>query len=233
MVEAVLMGRRAARITAWIGLILVGALACTSSWSQENDWRLEKDRDGIRIYSRQVEGWNIREIRGVTQIDTRLSSIVAVIDDIGASRELVELVSEASLRDRESDTRYRVYSKMDMPFPLKDRDIFNQREIGQDDKTLAVTITDTATQGILPPQKGLIRIERSRQTWELTPTPEGPVRVELRILSDPAGPIPVSLINAMSVNTPLDMLSRLKELVRREKYAQAKLTFISEHKARL
>jgi hypothetical protein len=118
-----------------------------------------------------------------------------------------------------------------MPFPVKDRDILNQREIRQDAHTGVVTITGVATRDVLPPRKGLVRIERSRQQWILTPTPEGTVTVELRSLSDPAGPIPAALINSMSVETPFDMLTKLAEIAKREKYAQARLAFIHEGNA--
>jgi hypothetical protein len=208
-------------------LLVAGVFASSLAWPA-GEWRMEKDQDGIQIYSRQVEGWSIREFKGVTRIDARLSSVVAVINDIEASREMMQLPTDASIYDRESDTRYRWYSKVDMPWPMTDRDILNQREIVQGTGSGSVTITDTALKDVLPRKKGLIRLERSSQVWTLTPEAGGQITAEVRILSDPAGPIPVAFINAMSVDTPFGMLAKLKGIVKREKYAQAKLPFINE-----
>lgn len=215
------------RILSLIFTVLATAWVAQAAAATEDGWRLEKDNDGIQIYTRAVEGWSIREIRGVTRIPARLSSVVAVIDDVPATRELNDLVSRAEMQNRESDTRYRVYTVITMPWPLSKRDILNQREITQDKNTFAVTISDVAAQDVNPPRSGLVRMD-SRQQWVLTPGSDGQVAVELRILTDPNGPIPASIINAMAVGAPFKTLSKLRELTQRAEYANAKLPFIKE-----
>jgi hypothetical protein len=212
----------------WILTVFALALACPEVRSDEDGWRLEKDKDGIQVYTRAVQGWSIRELRGVTRIPAPLSSLVAVIYDVRASRELIDVVSEAEIQHRESDTRYQIYSAMKLPWPISARDILNQREIKQNKSSLAVTITDVAVQDAIAPRKGFVRIVKSRHEWTFEPTTEGAVLVEMRTLSDPAGPIPASLINAMSVSTPFKTLSKLREMAQRSEYAHAKLSFIEE-----
>jgi len=211
---------------------LAVALMSSITWSGEDGWQLEKEKDGIQIYSRAVDGWEIHEVRGVARIDARLSSVVAAINDVAAIHELTDIVAHSEIRQRASDSRYQIYSTMKMPWPVSNRDILNQREIKQDPTTRVVTITDTAIQDPNPPKPDYVRIVKSRQQWTLTPIAEGGVQVETRLLSDPAGPMPSSLINSMSVNTPLKTLSKLKELVQRPAYAQATLPFIKEAPAK-
>ena len=215
------------RICFYVLSFLVVALASPSGWSDGEVWRLEKDKDGIQVYTRAVEGWSIREFKGVTRIRAALSSLVAVIDDISASHELTDVVSEAQIEHRESDTRYQVYSAMKMPWPIADRDILNQREIVQDGNSLAVTITDVAIEDPSPHRKGLVHILKSHSQWLLVPTPDGSILVEMQTLSDPAG-IPASIINVMSVNTPFVTLSKLREMAQRAQYVHAKLPFIED-----
>jgi hypothetical protein len=221
-------GRAVMRILSLIFTILAAAWVAPAAAATEEGWRLEKDSDGIQIYTRAVEGWSIREIRAVTRIPARLSSVVAVIHDVPATRELNDLVSKADVQNRESDTRYRVYMVIGMPWPLSDRDVLNQREIKQDKNTFSVTISDVAVQDVNPPRTGLVRMVRSRQQWVLTPGSDGHVAVELRILTDPNGPIPASIINTMAVGAPFKTLSKLRELTQRAEYANAKLPFIKE-----
>ena len=207
-------------------LALLPALATAA----DDNWKLEKDKDGIQVYTRAVEGWSIREIRGTTKLPAKLSTVVAVLDDVPALRELNEYVSKAEVRNRESELRYQIYTQTKMPWPVSDRDILNQRDIAQDPKTLAVTISDIATDKILPPTKGMVRIVKSKQVWTLTPDGQG-VNVELRLHSDPNGPIPASLINSMSVSNPYKMLVKLKELSQQPKYGSAKPAFIKDPQA--
>ncbi len=83
----------------------------------EDAWRIEKDQDGIRISTRAVEGWTIREIRGETRYTGRLSSLVAALHDPAASPMLNEFVVESTVQNRERDNRYQLYSLTKMPWP--------------------------------------------------------------------------------------------------------------------
>lgn len=207
-------------------LLVLMSLAIPPAGAAEEAWRVEKDQDGIRISSRAVEGWTIREIRGEARYTGRLSSLVAAINDPAASPELNEFVVESTVQKRERDTRYQLYSLTKMPWPLADRDVLMQRDIAQDPATLAVTVTDTAVTGGVPENQNLVRIIRSRQQWTFTPDADGSVVIELRMLTDPNGPIPSSLLNKLSISTPFKTLVKLRELAQSPRYAWAQLAFV-------
>lgn len=213
-----------------LALLLVLSTLCLPvlSWADEDGWTLEKDEDGTQIHSRAVDGWEIREIRGRARFEGRLSSLVAVLEDGEAAPRLNEFVEHWAVLHRDSDTRYQVYAQTDMPWPLKDRDVVMQREISQDAETGVVTIKDNAVPDVEPEKKGLVRIVRSHQTWTLTPNADGTVSIELRMLSDPAGPIPSALINALSVGTPFKTIAELKALAQEPRYAEAQVAFVSD-----
>lgn len=199
----------------FVALVLVSMLSSLSAQASAQasaEWRAEKEENGIRIESRAVPGWEIREMRGTAHFDGDVQSLVAVIEDVSVAPQLNEFVVESKVVQRDSESRYRVYTLTKMPWPLKDRDVLMQRVIERDPHSGAVTITDSALAEGVPEKKGLVRIVRSHNRWTLTPTAEGGVQIELLMLSDPAGPIPTSIINSMSVNTPLKTLNELIKL---------------------
>lgn len=213
----------------WIAHVMAVGLAglALSSLAKDDGWRLDKEQDAVQVYSRAVPGWSIREIRAVTVIPARLPSLVAVITDPKASGQMSEVVKQTTIRQQDSATRYQVHSILDMPWPVKDRDMLNQRDIRQDPNTGEVTIVDTALKN--DAQGGeYVHIERSTQRWTLKPMSEGRVSVELRVLTDPAGPIPASVVNLMAVDGPLQSLKKLRELVQHSEYREAQLSFVRE-----
>lgn len=213
-----------------LSLLLAGlllAIAVSSVPAQES-WTLEKDDDGIQVYTRAVEGETIREIRAVTRIPARLSAVVAVLDDVAAAPQLTDVVRESSILQRQSATRSQVYQVLKMPWPLDDRDLVNQREIHQDSVTLAVTISNIAIPEAAPTKDGRVRIRKSRQQWLLTPERNGEVVAEMLALTDPNGSIPASAINAMSVGSPFRTLQNLREMAQSAKYRQASPAFVTE-----
>jgi hypothetical protein len=213
----------------WLMPSLLFAVLPSLAPAAQADWKLEKDKDGIQVYTRAVEGWSIHEIRGVTYVPAKLSSVVAVINDIAAQGELNEYVAEATVQNRESDARYQIYALTKMPWPVSNRDIVNQRSISQDPSSLVVTITDTAVdKASPPPRNGVVRIVKSKQVWTLVPDAKGGVNAQMQLLSDPNGPIPASLINSMSISTPFKTLGKLKALAQKPQYASARSAFIKE-----
>ena len=197
--------------------------------AKTGEWQLQKEEDGVQIFARSVEGWEIREILAVTTLPTTPGSVLAVLNDVEENApKLSDVVRNSVIEQRESATRYRIYTVMDMPWPLSDRDSFNQRVIEHDADSGVVTITDTATQGGKPEREGLVRIQSSRQQWRLTLLEDGQTKVELQILVDPNGPIPSSLINSMSVGQPIGTMDTLKKLVQQPEYRDAEVVVTQE-----
>jgi hypothetical protein len=202
-------------------LLTVLAVSATA----DEAWQLEKEADGIRIESRAVPGWSIHEIRGTARVAAPLTTVAAVLDDVAAIPQLNEVVAEARVLQRDSATRYRIYAAMKMPWPVSNRDIINQREIRQDPAKHMISIVDTAVPEA-EQKKGYVRIVKSRQEWQLTPTADGQVIAQLQLLSDPGG-MPAALINSMAVNTPFKTLVKLRELSLQVRYAQARPAFLN------
>lgn len=215
------------RILSSLLCVLVALLPVAAS-AAEAGWRLEKDKDGIQIYTRAVEGKSIREIRGTTEVTARLSSVAAVLSDVDAIPLLSDVVAEAKVTKRDSETRFQVYSVLKMPWPVTNRDLLNLTEIGQDPQTLAVTISNVGQRDGVATKEGLVRITDSRSQWRLTPATGGKVSVEMLAFTDPAGSLPTSLINSLSVGAPFKSMGVLRELARQPKYRDATLSFVRE-----
>lgn len=207
-----------------LSMVLVSVALNANVSAGEGDWQLEKEKDGVKIYARSVEGWEIREIRAVSTVSAGVGSIVAVLNDVeNSAPKLSDVVRHSTIAHRDSDTQFRIYSVLDMPWPLSDRDSLNQRVVQLDAESGVVTITDTATQGIMPEKEDLVRIVDSRQQWTLTPISNTETQVQLQVLVDPNGPIPSSVINSMSIGQPIGTLTTLKELVKEPQYRDAEL----------
>ena len=206
-----------------LAVLLLAGLA--SAAAADEGWKTEKDADGIRIESRAVPNWSIHEIRASARINAPLSTVVAVLDDVPAITQLNDVVAEAKIVKRSDATHYRMYAAMKMPWPVSNRDIYNDRVLTQDAATRVVRITDSAVTDA-PAEKGYVRIVKSTQTWTLTPTADGKVDARMQVLSDPGG-IPAALINTMSVSSPFKTMSKLRELSVQAKYAQAKPEFLA------
>lgn len=198
-------------------LVILALLLPAQSYAI-GDWRLDKTEDGIAVFSREYPGSNVREIKAVMRVNTGVDALVAVINDVPNSIRLSGVVAEASIVSRVDDWNYTVYQRMSMPWPVQDRDVVSCREFNRNNDTLVITITDVACAGGMPPQKNIIRMQKFRQQWQLSPRPEGEVEVEFFAHSEPGGPIPSWMVNSMSTDVPYEILRNLRGISKLEPY---------------
>ena len=67
--------------------------------TDDSDWELKEEKNGIRIYSRSIEGSSINAFRAETTLDAPLENVMAVMSEPGSCVEWVHQCS-VSIRCR-------------------------------------------------------------------------------------------------------------------------------------
>jgi START domain len=213
---------------AYLILILVMFLcSIVANGSAKEQWELVKDEDGIKVFLKPDPGSKIKEFKGVTNINSSLDSILAVLYDADACPKWLHNCREATrLADIGFYEAY-IYQVVDFPFPAKDRDLVLHTVMTQDPETKDVTIKLNSTPDYIPDTKNF-RIKKSTGYYFLKPKPDGTVEVTWQHFTDPGGRVPTWIVNSLLVDTPFQTLKNLKKIVHEQKYQKAKLKYSSE-----
>lgn len=210
-----------------ISVCLLLQTGAFSVYASEN-WDLKKDRDGIQIYTRKVEGSPFKAVRGVTRVNARLSSLVALVRDARACPDWADRCGESWVHEKISETEEYVYTLNELPWPVSDRDVLAHVRWSQSADNLAVTMLSSATEGLLEKKKGIVRLTEANAQWIFTPLASGEVEVVTLAHINPAGPLPAWVTNLLLVDAPFNTLNKLREAVKDQKYLNAGFSFISE-----
>ena len=194
-------------------------------------WQLEKEADGIAIYTRAVQGADIREFKGELIIDTSLASLLAVFQDTENFPQWNHQCSQATLLKRVNLYERYHYQNLKLPFPVKNRDLVIHSKVQQSkDKILIHSriakdfcATQTTPQCEKINQSKNIKINYAKGTHQFIPQALGGVKVIWQQHIDPAGKIPTFLVNKLLVDIPYITLNKLRKFVKKVKYQQAKL----------
>lgn len=205
---------------------LMAILMMAAITASADDWKPERDRNGIQVYTRRVEGIAFKQYKGITTLKAPLPAVLAVIEDIEAAPEWVDSCERMELVERISPTESYTYSYVPAPWPVKDRDAVVHNIISQDPKTFIVTITQQAAPDKKARTKKAVRVERIEGLWILTPKKDGSTELVYQVLSDPGGGLPAWLVNAVAISQPFNTLENLQDMVQKEKYAGASFDFI-------
>jgi len=158
----------------------------------------------------------------------RLSSMVATFDDTASYPRWMHNCIESKLL-KYMNVRERItYTVTHAPWPASDRDVIVYSLMTQDPGDLSVTIAITGRPDYMPPQKGRLRIPMMKASWTFRPLKTGDVMVVYQTVTDPGGPLPLSLLNLSVVDLPFLTMQKFRNVVRDDRYAAAIYQVISE-----
>ena len=90
---------------------------------QKDDWKLEKDKDGVKVYTRIPPGEKYKEFRAITILEGSTTNAVALLGDIEVAPDWYVHVKQASVLEQINSQQSIVHIELNLPFPADDRDM--------------------------------------------------------------------------------------------------------------
>ena len=198
--------------------------------SDVNEWKLVRNKKGIEVYNRKIEGNDFKEFRAEADIQANLTSIIALFTDTSVGTQWVENIDEMEEIEHFSEvhTVTKTYTKA--PWPVSDREAIVENFIEQDPDALTVMITQHARPHYQPNNdKRIVRVAHLESRWILTPLDNNTTHISYQVLSDPGGSIPSWLINMVAVSQPYNTLRGLSKMLDSGEYTDRRLDFIENY----
>ncbi len=194
--------------------MLISILLCsfTAVFGQQDEWHLAKDKNGIKVYTRQVQGTKIKEYRAITSIDAPPEKLQALLYNTEKYKQWMAGLKEAKTIRWEGDSVYYTWTSLAIPWPFHDRDEVTRSVIVKDSIQGSYMVKSTIIKGIVPEKEGLVRMTKGHGHWLLQKLPDGKTKVEFQFLADPAGNLPASIVNMFIVDSPYKTLMGLKKV---------------------
>jgi hypothetical protein len=194
----------------------------------QTDWSLKVNRDGIKVYTRYTDGSQYKAIRTTCVFDASLSKLAAVLLDAGSSTEWVYATKSSTVLKQISTSELIYHSEVDVPWPFSNRDFIVQLTVSQDPKTKQVTVAAENKPAYIAENKNVVRVQYSHSQWKLDPMPNGKVKAEFTLQTDPGGNIPAWLINMFATKGPFESFKNLRGHIKKPAYSQVRLSFIKD-----
>ena len=184
-------------------------LCAVGATANAYEWELEKQADGIDVYTRPVSDSDIKEFKGEGIVGVSISAIVELLRDSAQFKNWFPNTSASKLLERDGAVSYQ-YSIMSTPWPISDRDNIFRSVMTRDETTGSVEITVDAAPDHYPVQKRLHRVTRAKGSWLLTPDGPNKTHVKFVMHLEPGGGIPDWMVNAQIIATPFDALTNMR-----------------------
>lgn len=185
----------------------------------EEGWTQAKQDEGITVYTRPVQGSKYKEFMGITDVNAPMEVVEQVYRDYRSFPEWYPMCSEIRLvRDFNKDHKI-IYLVIDMPVPVKDRDVVVDAvfEVNKEPGKTFI-LMNALKDPMIPIQGRYVRMTHLIGKYTLTRVNNKTTHVVYRVDSDPAGYIPAWITNALAKDQPFDTLKGLKEMVKKDVY---------------
>ncbi len=209
-------------------LWLAGYLLVVSFSVSASTWQQETQKYGITVFSRAVTGSSIREVRAELELDTNLKKLIAFLQDPSRNSDWVPYSGGATVLDQPTPNRTIVHFRLQSQWPFKPRDAVAAFTLVQDPQTKTVTIEIESLPDFIKVEKGTVRLRTYEGFWRLTPVTRQKIKVLYQNRVDPEGLIPAWMSNRFAIQTTLDALHNLKQLLPGYEADVSKLDFIKE-----
>jgi len=177
------------------------------------EWKFAKEKDGIRIYTRNEDSISVKSFKGIVDLKTTMEKMKHVVGRTESFEWWDESITEIKVLAYEEEKMIRYYLVYDTPWPLSDRDLCAEAIITNDPTTGTRTVRATALPGVVPETKDKVRIKYYWQQWTMEPQGNDIVHVTLEGSVDPGGAIPTWLVNMVITDTPLNIITKLRNIV--------------------
>lgn len=180
----------------------------------QGDFTLEAEEDNVRVYVRPEANGEM-SVRVTTTARADVRGVLAILDDAPKYTEWVHRCVEAYVVRGGTPMAYTYYSRVNLPFPLKDREVVAAIQQEIDPVTGVLTRHITSTPDALPATRGCNREAVYEADWVVAPQVSGAVEISCTVRTAAGNGLPNwlrrEIMTGGPVKTVRNLVARLEE----------------------
>jgi hypothetical protein len=211
-----------------LGLVLLGlGRAFVTQAQPPEEWHLEKDKDGIRVYSRHLTSSRLKEIKVNCEMAGYPAQLVAFFSDVDQYHQVIYKNNTARLLRRVSETELYYYAESELPWPAANRDFVIRLRFAYDPTAKVLQINTNAVADMVPPQAGIVRVSFWQAVWLVRPLSDNRMQIDYTFQADPGGKLPTWLINLTAAMGPYQSFLSMREKIKNPRYLGRQFEFMN------
>ncbi|OGQ84851.1 MAG: hypothetical protein A2289_04465 [Deltaproteobacteria bacterium RIFOXYA12_FULL_58_15] len=187
-----------------LAFVVVGLLC--SRAAQAQTWELVQDEDGIKVWTREVKGGSILEIKAQTVIELPAKRIWDVICDVQKYIEFMPYIQDLRIVGTHENGIY-LYQRIDPPL-VSERD-YALKVVIEPDEGRGVYKRSWSPANDRAPEKNpdVVRVEINTGNWTITSMSPNSTKVVYYLYTDPGGSLPAWMVNKANKTSVPSLLS--------------------------
>jgi START domain len=180
----------------------------------QHGWELQKDKNGLKIFTRETDSSKFKAIKVECILDGNLSKFNAIIRDVDNHKNWIYSTKKSYLLKRISNNEILYYTETFLPWPLSNRDVVIKMDISVDSTANAETINTYNVNGVVDKKEDIVRVLHLSTQWQVKTAGINKISIVYYFATDPGGSLPAWIVNAFAVKGPYETFTNLAELLK-------------------
>ena len=181
----------------------------------QDDWKLSKESNGIKVYSKKADDAKFKSVKVVCEIEGTIDKLVAVLKNISNNKNWVYNTKQSYIIKNVSSNEITYYEETGLPWPLNNRDVVINMRFNRDDAHKTLNIEANGLQGQPEVKKGNVRLGYFKGIWQITTKDSKHINITYLLTIDPGGSVPAWAYNLFLSTGPYNTFNNLAELLKK------------------
>ncbi len=194
---------------------LVLCLVFSSTLSAQYNWKLSKEKDGIKVYQSEVAHSNYKSIKVECTLEGSFDKLIAVLNDVNHQKDWVYSNKTSYIIKRVSPYELVYYAETSLPWPMSNRDAVVHLKMNKDSLNGSLHITAVGVPGYVPEKSGKVRVPRTSISWNVSMPTAKTINIIYIFEAEPGGSLPAWLTNMFADKGPYESFKKLAQILKR------------------
>lgn len=179
----------------------------------KDQWELEMDKDGIRVYTQLEETSPYKQVKVTTTINAPMDKVMEILIAFSKYKNWMNHVQESYLINQ-SDSDYYVFILEDATWPMQNR--YQVSKVNVEQSVTNANVEFKSVPNFIEKRTDAIQIKQFEGYWSLQNRPDHRCNLEYVLINNPGGHVPPWLANFHATDNPYQSVINLREMAEKE-----------------
>ena len=160
------------KLTLRVKVLLIVLLCLTSSLVKGQEWKLSKEKNGIKVYTAET-GSSYKMFKAEMTIEANLHGLIYLLKDANSIPKWMDKVEEFELFGQTDEMHWLSWAGIDMPWPVDDRDVVSKQVLKKSTNGYVIDISSLPDE--IKEREDYVRLRVSDGFWSFEKQSNGKV----------------------------------------------------------
>ncbi len=180
------------------------------SLAAQNNWTLQKERDGIKISNRPSPTSSFNDVRVELDLPGNIDQLAGILLDVNKYTEWAYATRKSELIRQLGPGKLIYYSEIEVPWPATDRYFYALFELIKDPGGRSMQVVSSSVSYEAPAPKDLVKVPYSKGSWVVTQKSKKSIHVDYILELNPGGSLPAWILNLFSSKGPMETFENIR-----------------------